>query len=540
MLFLLLFAVYTAIFKIIPVSDCQSSNYLPWLMLKKHTLSCDYLHPNSSDYMYYPHNGHFYSTFPPGTAFAALPVYLIPSLFIDMALDYNMEVLGKISASVMMALAGVLIFLIAHELSRNRKTAILITAVFAFGTSVFAMASQLLLTFTGSILFLTLGTWFLVKSEDNPKYLYGAGYSYAYAGFCQPVCYLFLVAFGIFILVRYKMKSIRYAVGALPALSFALIYSHIAFGSIFKMGETLIAQFYLNNNSWIHASNVPIGRLFDTPLFSGIANHLFSPGRGLLAFSPILVFSLAGLYKAWKLKGKYTFLIYGFLASLMSIMVSAMWFDKLAGNSFGYRVTLDTIPFLVLLLTPAMPVILSRKALTVAFSILLAFSIFVQLVGYLSYDGGSWETRYIRTYENGKYEATHDNLWSLENNQLSWEIRNLHFYVSGPWQTGDYPSRDTSVKEIKAKEIKPGYVAIGVETYSPRIARMGITVYNPDTKEVVAELTPVLVPRGSFTRWTEPIFKDENSVELDIFISNIGAGDEHEIKATLDIETLLK
>ena len=129
-LFLLILALYVVTLKIVPVSDNQSNNFLPWLMIKKHTITCDYLKPGSNDYMYYPHDGHYYSTFPPGVAFAALPVYAIPSLFIHVASNYSMEILAKISASIMMALAGVLIFLIAFQLSRNKRTAIITTVVF--------------------------------------------------------------------------------------------------------------------------------------------------------------------------------------------------------------------------------------------------------------------------------------------------------------------------------------------------------------------------------------------------------------------------
>jgi len=535
-LFLLILAIYIVTLKIMPVSDCQSNNYLPWLMTKKHTITCDYIKPGSNDYMYYPHDGHYYSTFSPGVAFAALPVYAIPSLFIHAASSYSMEVLAKISASTMMALAGVLMFLIAFQLSRNKRTAIIITVVFSFGTGIFAMASQMLLTFTGAVLFLVLGTYCLVKGNGKNRYLIGAGFCFAYAGFCQPVNFVFLLLFGLYVL-RKRWKDLPlYALGAVPPVLVLAAYNYVAFGSPFKMGDFVATSQILGGN-W--SVKVPLSKMWTTPLLRGLTGTLFSPSRGIFVFSPVLIFAFVGLYMLLRIKGRYTVLGYGFIGCAIVVLTSAVWWDWLGGNGFGYRVTLSAIPFLCLLLVPAMPRIKNRRWLMAVFAVLLVFSIFVQVVGYLSYDGGSWEARNLLTYKNGKYERTFNNIWSFNNNQLVWEIKSFHFYVAGPWQASeDNPARDTKLGKVLVREVKPGSVAVGVETSSPRIAVIGIVIYHPDTNQVLTNLT-MSVPRGKFIAWTEPISIDETNLKMDVGVSNVGVGDEYGIQGDLNIETLL-
>jgi hypothetical protein len=514
-LFFILLCVYLVTMKTVVASDTFATDYLPWLMIRQHTVSMDYVKPSENDYRFYPHNGHYYSTFPPGTAFIALPIYLIPSLFINTPSDVTMGLLAKVSASLMMALAAVLLFLIAFRLSRNRKTAIITALVFALGTNVFAMTSQMMLNFTGAILFLTLGTYFLVKGNSKPIYLVGAGFAFAYAGFCQLSSLVFLLVFGLYVLLRRRRDLSWYILGALPVGLILMLYNFVAFGSPLRNGEILASSFILKGSWQVPAH---MSELWSTPVGRGLAGSLFSPSRGIFVFSPVLLFAFVGLYMVWRLRGNLTVLAYGFIGSCLAILIASLWYDWFGGNGFGYRVTLGTLPFLCLLLVPAVPRILSRKPLIALFALLLAFSVFVQAIGYISYDGISWERRYLEL-------KSQKNIWSLTTNQLVWEIGHASFYVPPAWQTLiKSPAHDTRVTKILTGHGKPGTFRIGAQTDSKRLARFGIYVVK-DGKLVTQTLT--IIPRGRFMTWTEDINDEVGSVVVQVFVSNLGPLDKY-------------
>ena len=526
---LLVFILFMITMKAIPVSDTQANDYMPWLMIQKHTINFDCVTGSTTDYMYYPNpNGHFYSVFPPGTAVASLPVYLIPSLFIKQPTRLWMWMLGKTSASLMMALACMFIFLIAKKLF-DRKIAIIATAIFALGTGVFAMASQMLLTFTGAILFLTMGCYFLVSGNDKTWYVIIAGFSFAFAGLCQLVCFVFLLLFGIYISAE-KFKAVFwYALGAMPVIILGAIYNSVAYRAPWRTGEFLSTSFFLSGKWDV---KVPLSKMWATPILKGLVNNLFSPSRGLLVFSPILVFAFLGLWVAWKQKGRLTFLLYGFAGCCITTLLASTWYDLSGGNCFGYRITLSVIPFLVLLVAASLPTVFRNRALKVLLVCFFAFSIFVQSVGYLSYDGGSWERRYLQTGSGVETKNTDKNTWS-KNNQLFWEIDNFKFYVPPFWQgTKSYPANVTKVVDRSVDEPKEGYVRVGVITETPRIARISASLkYGQKMVGYVDQY----IPRGRYTTWLPMVKKEGDLIQLDVFLSNVGVEDGYALGFALKL-----
>lgn len=504
--------------KTVPVSDCQCNNYLPWLMVRKGTFATDFVCMSASDYMYYPHGGHTYSVFPVGTPVAAIPVYLLPSLFIGYLTPLWSELLGKTSAAFMMALAVVFIYLTVLKLLDDRKSALVVSVVFAFGTGVFAMASQMLLTFTGVVLFLAMGMYFLVLGNGKPRYVVMAGFAFAFAGLCQPASMVFLLLFGLYVVLRRRRDLSWYAAGALPPVALMAVYNSIAYGAPWRTGEFLAATF-IKTGSW--KGSVTLGELWSTPVVRGAVNNLFSPSRGLLVFSPVLVFAFYGLYLAIRKKGKYSFLIYGFIGCCVTFLVASKWYDWGGGNCYGYRITLNAIPVLCLLTAVAMPRVLNRKALLAVFSVFLAFSVFVQVVGYLSYDGGSWETRYLRGEgREDEFETTDENIWSGDA-QLFWETRNFKFYVPPFWQgVRPYPASVTRIRDVLVEQEEDG-TRFGVVSESPRIFRIVIQVEQADGPFYRRSC---YVPRGDYTTWTD-LLRLEGEFAVSIAVSNVGVED---------------
>jgi uncharacterized membrane protein (UPF0136 family) len=226
-----------------------------------------------------------------------------------------------------------------------------------------------------------------------------------------------------------------------------------------------------------------MGELWGTPLFKGLAGTLFSPSRGLFAWSPILIFSLLGLVLHLRKKGDAA-LLYGAAASALLIINFSLWYDWAGGNSWGYRVTLCVIPFLCLLVAPALDTVRRKKVLAVVFVILFAFSVSVQVVGYVSYDGASWEWR-VR--EEDRY-------WSATDNQLAWELENFHFYRSALWQ--EISPIELEVEAVELVDLPGGTVApvVTVDAAQVGAVKMWIT-RDEDPREPVSTLAAD-IPRG--------------------------------------------
>src|SRR5262249_25150446 len=132
--------------------------------------------------------------------------------------------------------------------------------------------------------------------------------------------------------------------------------------------------------------------VWQTPLWYGLLGLLVSPSRGLLVFSPILVFAFPGLWLAWRDK---KFAVLRPLAAALAIVliVESKYFDWWGGWSFGYRHIVDATVFLALLLIPAIGWIAAQRWRLMLFCGLLAWSVVVQFVGALAYDGYGWNAR---------------------------------------------------------------------------------------------------------------------------------------------------
>jgi hypothetical protein len=523
--------------KVVPVSDTQANNLLPWQLIRHHSLSFAPYVKSASDYMYYPNpNGGFYSNFPVGTSFLALPVYLVPSLFISEPASTWMAYLGKTSAAAMMALASVLMYLTAARLFRDRRTAILLAVIFALGTGVFSMCSQMLLTFSGAILSLITGTYLLVRYRDSRetgwKWLLPAGFAFAYAGFCQPVAFIFLAVFGLYVLVNKARDLFAYSCGAVLPLFFFFGYNWYCYGSPLTTGEHLIPLMNMTG-SWDIRPHFT--RFWNTPLWKGLSGQLFSPSRGILVWTPVFLFAFLGVYLALRMKGRYSILTYGFIGVVLTVILASMWFDWTGYNSYGPRITATVIPFMVLLIGPCVPRIRKNKVLLATFALLLAFSIFVQAVGYISYDGGSWERRFLykQTWKpeemRVKLVSTEDNMWS-GNNQLFWELSNISFYVPEIWQ-GSYPA---NVSKIVDQEILNGdhNTAASITTVSPRIFRLSAQICQGD--KVLLSYGPYITPRGTYKTVLSPLEAEKSTdVTLKMGVSNIGLEDGYFLKRVI-------
>ncbi len=143
-----------------------------------------------------------------------------------------------------------------------------------------------------------------------------------------------------------------------------------------------------------------------------------SPSKGILVYSPIFVFSIIGfciaMKKGWHENMQY--LVY-FLIVIFHTFVISLWKHWYGGYSFGYRMSSDTIPYLILLIVPFLNSDLYKKYMKI-FVVALAFSILVQIFGMFFFDG-IWHAAYDNGFKDTRW------LWSIKDSEFMFNVRRI-------------------------------------------------------------------------------------------------------------------
>jgi 4-amino-4-deoxy-L-arabinose transferase-like glycosyltransferase len=126
---------------------------------------------------------------------------------------------------------------------------------------------------------------------------------------------------------------------------------------------------------------------FSTPLLVGLSGLLFSPGKGLLWYVPLVWLLIPGIIVGRR-EGSYRserLLALGIFLALL--LLYATWFDWAGGRSWGPRFLVPALPMLIVLISPMLAWLVQRdqpmrRKLGVA--LLLILSIVAQLPGVLT------------------------------------------------------------------------------------------------------------------------------------------------------------
>lgn len=292
-------------------------------------------------------DGHVYSRLPIGLALVAVPIVFVidhdhngvwPNDLYDY-LKHNppgsiVMSIEKLLASLMVALTAVLIYSIARRYL-DRMYSLLVTAVFAYGTSAWSTASMALWSHGPSMLFLTLSLFLILQARDTPRLIQFASQPLALAYVMRPTNIIPVLVWTLFVFVRYRRWFWRYLFWALPVVIFFLSYNLVTY------------------HNWLSPYYRPETLGSPPNLLEALAGTLISPSRGLFIFSPVLLLSLYGIGVKRKTVG-LELLDYCLLVILILhwILISTNW-SWWGGWSFGPRLFTDMIPYLIYMLIPA-------------------------------------------------------------------------------------------------------------------------------------------------------------------------------------------
>jgi hypothetical protein len=332
-----------------------------------------------------PTQHQYVSTFGPIPAFFLVPV-MGPFYAFDHKIAWKHPLktsIAKLDASMLVAATAVLLFFIAlRYLSRTR--ALIVALIYGLATIAWAVSSQNMWQQTVNQFLLTVGAFFFLGSVEKRHVAALSGLAFGAAVACRATGAIFYAAVVVYLFVHERKSVVPFLVGSLPVPILIAIYNAHYFGSPLSFAQELVGH-------TIAKEKTGSPKLWQTPIYEGATGLLFSPSRGLVIFSPILIPAFWGAYRVFQERrfGPFRPLT---LAALATMALQCRWFDWWGGWTYGYRPWIDVVPYLVLLMIPMLERMLVTRLRQAAFAAAFAWSAFVEALGAYSYDR-SWNIR---------------------------------------------------------------------------------------------------------------------------------------------------
>lgn len=253
------------------------------------------------------------------------------------------------------------------------KQAIFLALLFAFGTAEWANGSRNLSQHGLSILCLSLALYAAVLAREAPRRIALSAIPLAVSFTVRPSNCIAVAVFTVFVAIHYRRHLPRFLAYAAPVAALFFAHNLLALHS-------LISRYYFVNSPEPH------------PPLDGFLMNLVSPSRGLLIFTPVFLFSFAGMVLAVRRRWMHPLTPYLIaIVTLHALLISRYW----GGHSYGPRYFSDMAPFFVFFLIPA---ILywnkmqgrARRAATAVFLTLVVWGVFVQFRGATSVAAEQW------------------------------------------------------------------------------------------------------------------------------------------------------
>lgn len=386
-------------------------------------------------------HGHLSSIYPIGTAIVTFPLYLIFYIYIKLISFYTSVSLDltstsfeiyrvfceKLAATITTAIT-VVIFYLSVRLKFSLSISLVSTFIFAFATNTWITSSQGLWQHTASNLALVTIIFCLLKAnrtseKDYKIWLLITGVACGLIPGIRPTNTLYTIAAIIYSIFTYRFQSVYLFVGlvsALPSVAWNLYYFGNLTGGYSKMFPTPPYKFTFSN--FINAS----------------LGTLISPSRGLLLFSPIVLYSLAGAYQVFQLKGGKDEKLIGCMTIASVILFSSYCFYIIwwAGYSYGPRFMADMMPVVCYLIAYFLASNFQnlnrlRKILyKFILLIFILFSTFTQVVGAFGANPGMYWNSIPLDIDRHEYQYR---LWSFKDSQIERNAKAVFHKIFKPY-----------------------------------------------------------------------------------------------------------
>jgi len=322
-----------------------------------------------------------------------------------------------------LSLSVAIFFLICRTFDFSRKISLTVSLIFAFATPIFAY-SQTSLNVVPLIFFVLLGYYFYRKFQlnDSKKNLLACGTVLGFAFLVRNDAVLFIIPLFFLIIYDIVIKHTK--------------FPSIFFFSIIPIFSFLFLKFIIIPIRFVEASiPVPVNPKIipgthTTPFFEGAVGLLFSPGVGLLIFSPVLFTIFFSFVDFFKNNKKECIL---FLSFIILFLVYYSTLNNWNGlNAWSARYLLPLIPFMLIPLAASLEKRKS-KILRLLLSIPISFGILANIV-YVLQDvswfvwgrfGGNTGLYGLGKMTRAQMRLDPSVIWTFDNSQLTHSIIEL-------------------------------------------------------------------------------------------------------------------
>lgn len=289
--------------------------------------------------------------YPPGASLLAVPYVAVldgyaQALTGDGLPEYLHEHgAGRLERMIASSLTALSVVCLYSLLRRHLPLGAALGLALGYGvaTSAWATASLALWQHTPTLLLFTLTLWLLDLARERPAFIQYAGLTLALSFVCRPTNAIAIIAITVYVAWFYRRYLLRFLLWAAPVAAAFVAYSLSVYGRIFP-------DYYLMR-----------GIANTADFWEGLVGTLFSPNRGLLIWSPIVLFAFYGLYL--RLRAKSFDRLDGLLWSIIGLhwLLIASWAMWWGGYSMGPRFFTDVLPFYALLSVPALQQIRQQR-----------------------------------------------------------------------------------------------------------------------------------------------------------------------------------
>jgi hypothetical protein len=415
-------------------------------------------------------NGHLTSTYPVGTAIVTFPLYcfffiwlklsgflsgwsatplLVPPIT-DPSFEVARQAYEKLAASILTA-ASVVLFYLCARLKFNSLVALVITFIFAFATNTWTISSQALWQHgTGNFVLIAVILCLLKanRTEGRRKHLLllTAGFLCGLIPGIRPTNILFAIAIVVYAVFAYRREVIFFLLG-LPSFLLSVGWNFYFFGvglkNILSAGYSRFSE-----ESFTSAYYEFTPQQF----WQGFLGLTINPNRGLLVYSPILLFALPGIYPVFRLRWKKDEQLLGCLTLAAALVFIQYCFYLLwwGGWCYGPRFLTDILPVLCLLigycLTYSLDPLRQHKpriwtGIISGFLVLMLYSTFTQIVG--TFGHTNWD---------GIPTASHHRLWDWQDTQIKRHTARLYHRLTDPIEKPRQYARQTNGRILQVRD----------------------------------------------------------------------------------------
>jgi len=340
--------------------------------------------------------------------------------------DLSAQFLASVILFPAMGAAAVWVFYhLMLSLGYNRRTSLIAAAVLGFATMHFHYSVNTQEQ-TQITLLLVLAIWIMVKYYQQQRFVYVWLFCVV-LGLCllfrpssvSAVLPIYLIALGGEVFTSERTLRARrvgkwLAAGVCGAGSFLVLlgwYNYVRFGGVFESGYGLSTTTSLGGHGLFESSPLPT-----------VAAMLFSPGKSIFLYNPVLLlfpFCIYGFYR------RHRVVALAITAAIISNLVFHSFFTAWAGDyAWSIRYQVPVLPFLIL----PMVALFGRGVKTMA-KILIITLISISCVIQLASVAYNFNLEFI---QNPNHHVIADNyVWDWSQSHLRKRFENIIGHITG-------------------------------------------------------------------------------------------------------------